>query len=270
MKFPATFIDQMGHEVKLLSPPKRIVSLVPSQTELLYHLGLNEEVVGITKFCIHPDEWFHSKTRIGGTKQIDFDKIAALNPDLIIGNKEENEEEQIRELQEKYPVWMSDIHNLDEALMMIRSVGQLTNREEAGLYLSEIIKAQFENLKLNIANVTERTVAYLIWRNPYMAAGSNTFIDSIMGALHFRNTISRERYPETTLSELADLSPEYILLSSEPYPFSEKHIGEIQAAVPSAKITLVDGEMFSWYGTRLLHAPGYLLTLLEQVDRKRD
>lgn len=267
MVFPSTFADMMENELRLLSPPQRIISLVPSQTELLYDLGLGDKVVGITKFCVHPEEWFHSKTRIGGTKQIDFDKIAALNPDLIIGNKEENEEEQIRELQKHYTVWMSDIHNLREALAMIQSVGQLTNREEAGLYLSEIIKTQFENLKQNIASETEHTAAYLIWRNPYMAAGSNTFIDSMLRTLHIRNTISRERYPETTLNELADLSPGYILLSSEPYPFSEKHIGEIQAAVPSAKIILVDGEMFSWYGTRLLHAPRYFESLVKQLSR---
>jgi ABC-type Fe3+-hydroxamate transport system substrate-binding protein len=112
MDFPATFTDQMGHTISLAQSPQRIVSLVPSQTELLYDLGLDEETVGITKFCIHPEEWFRTKTRIGGTKQFHFDKIDALKPDLILGNKEENEELQIRRLQESYPVWMSDIHNL--------------------------------------------------------------------------------------------------------------------------------------------------------------
>src|SRR5690348_418993 len=106
--------------------PKRIISLVPSQTELLYDLGLNEEVVGITKFCIHPEEWFLSKTRIGGTKKIDFEKIKSLKPDLIIGNKEENEESQIKELMKDYCVWMSDIKNLDDAVSMINSVGEFT------------------------------------------------------------------------------------------------------------------------------------------------
>src|ERR1700722_20147309 len=102
------FTDQMGRTISVEWPVKRIISLVPSQTELLYSLGLADEVIGITKFCVHPKEWFHSKTRVGGTKKLDFEKIAALKPDLIIGNKEENEEVQIKQLMQDYPVWMSD------------------------------------------------------------------------------------------------------------------------------------------------------------------
>lgn len=257
----------MGHEIKLTAPPQRIISLVPSQTELLYDLGLRDEVVGITKFCIHPEEWFRTKPRIGGTKQFHFDKIAELKADLIIGNKEENEEEQIRELLKIYPVWMSDIHDLDQALTMINSLGQLTGHEQQAINIVKKIKAGFENFELKIANVTGRTAAYLIWRNPYMAAGNNTFIDSMLHRLQLKNVITADRYPETTLNELAGLTPEFILLSSEPYPFSDKHIGEIQNAVPSAKIILVDGEMFSWYGSRLLKAPSYFEELLGKVDQ---
>src|SRR3989338_9030968 len=250
MKFPATFTDQMGYEIRLSASPKRIISLVPSQTELLYDLGLDQEVVGITKFCIHPDEWFRSKPRIGGTKQFHFDKIAELRPDLIIGNKEENEEDQIRELQSAYPVWMSDIHNLHESLEMIGKIGELTNRSEKANDIADRIKQGFENWKPEIENQPWRSAAYLIWRNPYMAAGQNTFIDSMLEAVRLQNVITSSRYPETTLHELATLSPEVILLSSEPYPFSEKHIAEIKTVVPSAKIILVDGEIFSWYGSR--------------------
>src|SRR4051812_11307667 len=119
------FTDQMGNAVELEGPPSRIVSLVPSQTELLFYLGLDKEVAGITKFCIHPAEMFHSKPRVGGTKKYDFEKIRQLAPDLIIGNKEENEQKQVEELQKLYPVWMSDIRNLADALQMIRSVGEL-------------------------------------------------------------------------------------------------------------------------------------------------
>lgn len=265
MKFPATFTDQMGHEIKLTAPPQRFISLVPSQTELLYDLGLRDEVVGITKFCIHPKEWFRTKPRIGGTKQFNFDKIAELKPDLIIGNKEENEEEQVRELLKTYPVWMSDIHNLGQALTMINSLGQLTGHDQQALKISREIIARFEIFQLKIANIPERSAAYLIWRNPFMAAGSNTFIDSMMQTIHLKNVITSGRYPETTLSELAHLAPEFLLLSSEPYPFSEKHFAEIQKAIPSAKIVLVDGEMFSWYGTRLLQAPAYFTELLGKL-----
>src|SRR5688500_11346244 len=99
-------IDQLGRNITLKGEPSRIISLVPSQTELLFDLGLGEHVVGITKFCVHPKEWFRSKTRVGGTKKLDIEKIRSLNPDLIIGNKEENEKEQIEELIKEFPVWM--------------------------------------------------------------------------------------------------------------------------------------------------------------------
>ena len=118
------FTDQLGRKLILEKIPQRIISLVPSQTELLFDLGLEEEVVGITKFCIHPDSWFHSKTRIGGTKQFDFEKIKSLQPDLIIGNKEENDKEQIEELMKNFTVWMSDIKTLADACKMICEIGE--------------------------------------------------------------------------------------------------------------------------------------------------
>ena len=123
--------DQMHRKIHLPRfPLRRIISLVPSQTELLYDLGLEEEVVGITKFCVHPPEWFQSKARVGGTKTIHFEKIKALQPDLIIGNKEENEREQIEALAECFPVWMSDIATLEDALDMMLRVGALVDRPE--------------------------------------------------------------------------------------------------------------------------------------------
>lgn len=265
MEFPHTFIDQMKHEVKVTSPPKRIISLVPSQTELLFDLGLDEEVIGITKFCIHPEEWFRHKTRIGGTKQYHFDKIALLEPDLIIGNKEENDEEQVRELQKEYPVWMSDIHNLDEALEMIRGIGALTSREEKATSIVHKIKSAFDLLEQEMSGLRSLNVAYLIWRNPYMGAGHITFIDSMLQRLRMNNVFASGRYPETTLEELKELKPEVILLSSEPYPFKEQHIEQIKSVLPDSLVLLVDGEMFSWYGSRLLKAPSYFRGLIAQI-----
>ncbi len=266
MEFPHTFIDQMSHNVTLPATPKRIISLVPSQTELLRDLGLDEEVIGITKFCVHPEEWFRHKTRVGGTKQYHFDKIELLEPDLIIGNKEENDEHQIRQLQETYPVWMSDIHNLDEAIEMIRGIAMLTDRQKKGEEIVAGIRDAFNTLKSELQSRTFTTAAYLIWRNPYMAAGHNTFIDSMLNELKMENVFANARYPETTLEELKELAPGVILLSSEPYPFKDKHLEEIQQAVPGAKVLLVDGEMFSWYGTRLLQAPAYFREVLTAVS----
>lgn len=252
-----TFYDQLGNELVVDFPPRRIISLVPSQTELLHDLGLNEEVVGITKFCVHPSSWHSSKPKIGGTKTFLFDQIDALHPDLIIGNKEENYQEGIEALQARYPVWMSDIKNLDEALTMIRSVGELVGRKEKAEALANRITMQFRSLRPH----PPRKVLYLIWRKPWMAAGPDTFIHAMLEKLGFVNCLSQPRYPELTPEQIRELNPELILLSSEPFPFKEKHIAEIQSLAPKAKVQLVDGEFFSWYGSRLALAPDYFSSL---------
>ena len=118
--------DQTGHSINLTAIPKRIISVVPSQTELLFDIGLDEEVIGITKFCVHPEQWFRTKKRVGGTKQLNIDIINSLKPDLIIANKEENTREEISLLQSKYHVWTSDIGHLNDALCMIYDIGSIT------------------------------------------------------------------------------------------------------------------------------------------------
>jgi ABC-type Fe3+-hydroxamate transport system substrate-binding protein len=262
-----SFTDQMGHTISPENPPQRIISLVPSQTELLADLGLEDEVVGITKFCIHPENWFRTKTRIGGTKQFNFEKIAALKPDLIIGNKEENEKEQIEKLMADYPVWMSDIRTLDQACNMILELGKITNRAEKSKAISDEIILRFQTLKNSLPVHSPKKVAYFIWKNPWMVAGGNTFIDQMLGICNWQNVFSENgRYPEITLDDLKKADPEIVLLSSEPYPFKEKHIAELLEVLPVAKILTVDGEMFSWYGTRLLQAPQYFLKLVQDLN----
>jgi len=259
------FKDQMGQDLSIEWPPKRIISLVPSQTELLYWLGLNEEVVGTTKFCVHPEEWYRTKLRVGGTKMLDFDKIAALKPDLIIGNKEENEELQIKQLMQLYPVWMSDIHNLDEALNMMNGVGVLVNKQEEANELIKGVKEAFG--KLNTAKLPQHKTAYFIWREPYMVAGGDTFLSNMLNLCGLANVFANHkgRYPELSKEEIAKENPELILLSSEPYPFAAKHINEFRQICPDAKIILVDGEYFSWYGSRLLDAPAYYMKVLNEI-----
>ena len=252
----------MGREVDVPIQPKRIISLVPSQTELLFDLGLENRVIGITKFCIHPKEWFTSKTRIGGTKQFNFDKIDALNPDLIIGNKEENDERQVKQLMGKYPVWMSDIANLNEALLMVSSIGEITHTSDKSDSIVAEIKQNFSEL---IPLSSHKKTLYLIWRNPYMAVGKSTFIDEMLTKCGLVNVLSKPRYPKLTYDDIKLLNPDLILLSSEPYPFKEKHITELQELLPKAKIKLVDGELFSWYGSRLLKVPEYFKQLLAEI-----
>lgn len=251
-----TVIDQLGNEVKFNYPPQRIISLVPSQTELLYDLELEERVVGITKFCECPSSWHQTKTRIGGTKKLQLKTIEALEPDLIIGNKEENEKESIEILQLKYPVWMSDIVTLDDALWMINGVGELTGSLEKSRAINNKITQAFAKAKKHKASVL-----YLIWRNPWMGAGKGTFIDAMLDQMGLTNVLTTSRYPELSAEQIQVLNPDHVFFSSEPYPFQENHIFELKDIIPHSKLTLVDGQFFSWYGSRLIGAPGYFNTL---------
>ena len=253
------YIDQMNRIVELPSTPKRIISLVPSQTELLFDLGLDEEIVGITKFCIHPEDLAKQKVKIGGTKTLNIKLIKEISPDLIIGNKEENERAQIEELMQLFPVWMSDIADLPGALDMTRRVGELVGRSMEAAKLTAGIETCFAQLNMQPRNLR---VAYLIWRKPYIVAGKGTFIDAMLQKCGLTNAFDIERYPEVSDELLADAKPDLVFLSSEPYPFKEKHIAEFKSLLPGADVKLVDGEMFSWYGSRLLHAPAYFNTLI--------
>ncbi len=251
------YLDQLDRVVEFNFPPQRIISLVPSQTELLFDLGLADRVVGITKFCVHPNEWAKSKTKIGGTKNFRFDVIEKLKPDLVIGNKEENYQEGIAELTSKYPVWMSDITDWESALQMIQSVGDLVGAGARASSLVNEIKNKFER----VTKFPSLKTLYLIWQNPWMAVGKNTFIDTMLSKIGLVNCIEQERYPELCLEEIKVVSPEIVLLSSEPFPFQQKHVEELQLSLPTSKIVLVDGEMFSWYGSRLLIASDYFSLL---------
>ena len=219
-------------------------------------------MVGVTKFCIHPARVVGGVPKVGGTKQFRFDVINQLRPDLVLGNKEENYREGIERLAAQYPIWMSDIYTLADALSMIRKVGELTDTSAKAISLAEIIENGFTNM---IATPTVR-VAYFIWRNPWMVAGSHNFIDALLKHCRLTNVFSHlPRYPAVTEVQLREAQPDFLLLSSEPYPFTEKHREELQQLCPEAKVLLVDGEMFSWYGSRLIQSPAYLTSLLKQI-----
>jgi ABC-type Fe3+-hydroxamate transport system substrate-binding protein len=252
------FKDQLGQHIELTQIPKRIISLVPSQSELLWDLGLRDELIGITKFCIHPNEMFKFKDRVGGTKTLDIHKIRSLKPDLIIGNKEENEYAQIKELQNEFPVWMSDIYNLNDAYNMISDIGKLVHKKNEATRLISNIQKSFSVIKKY-----NKTVLYFIWKNPFMAAGNSTFIGDVLNQMGLINSLKNSdlRYPELTMDEIKNLNPNLIFLSSEPFPFKESHINELKQLVPNATVKLVDGELFSWYGSRLLKSVEYLNNL---------
>ena len=248
------FTDQLGNELKIDSAPKRIISLVPSQTELLFDLGLGERIIGVTKFCIHHAKYFKTKPFVGGTKKVNIDLINALQPDLIIGNKEENSLEDILDLQKNFPVWMSDIDCLANALEMIDELGKITQTSNIA---SEIIKNISKNFNA-LPKPKKKKAVYMIWNEPMMATGGDTFINDMMDYAGFENIYKDvTRYPVLSIEELQNKGPEFILLSSEPYPFKLEHKTGLHKFFPNATILLVDGEMFSWYGSRLLLTPAY-------------
>jgi len=252
------YTDQMNRTIRLEGIPRRIVSLVPSQTELLYDLALEDEVVGITKFCIHPESWFRSKTRVGGTKHVDIEKVRSLSPDLIIGNKEENTKEDIAALEDIAPVWMSDIYTVDDALEMILEVSTICGKSEYGTQLVKTVQSGFESLK---NEPLSGTFLYFIWKDPDFVAGTNTFISDLLESTGLRNLCRSERYPEWNAT---DEVPDIVLLSSEPYPFKFEHVKEMRKKFPKSSINLIDGEMCSWYGSRMQLAPKYLSAFFEK------
>jgi ABC-type Fe3+-hydroxamate transport system substrate-binding protein len=247
------YTDQTDWQITLNQAPQRIVSLVPSQTELLFELGLGERIVGLTRFCTHPKKQVQSKTKVGGTKNFSIETIRQIKPDLILANKEENTKELIEKLRVEFPVWTSDISNYKDALQMIRAVAEICHTHCKQLV--EDIENGFRAIEVK----TELKGLYLIWRKPFMAAGKQTFISDMMKKIGIINICPLDRYPELSTEQIAELCPEMILLSSEPYPFKEKHIAEIKAISPLSEVRLVDGEMFSWYGSRMSKAAHYFL-----------
>lgn len=248
--------------------PQRIISLVPSITELLFDLDLSKETVGITKFCIHPAECFKTKEKIGGTKNLNIEKIKKLQPDLIIANNEENTQEQVEFLANLFPVYVTDVANYEEAVKMILNIGKITCKSAEAVKLVRAIQAGFDTIQKPSLEIN---TAYFIWKDPFMTVGGDTFINDLMNRLGLQNVfVHFKRYPQITLDDVVSANPQLVLLSSEPFPFQEKHIKEIQAYLPAAKIVLADGEMFSWYGSRMKYMPAYFNKLLSEIGAIMD
>jgi len=260
-----TAVDARNEEVILDRPPRRIVSLVPSQTELLAHLGLDETVVGITRFCVRPSHWRDEKAIVGGTKKVDVDQVRALNPDLILANREENTQDDVAALSDIAPVFVTQVKTVTEALDMIRTVGHLTDAAGQTSTLAGKIISRFSRLP----DFSPLRTAYLIWREPYMAVGGDTFIHDVMSWGGFDNAFGdRTRYPEVSLDILAEMDLDLVLCSSEPFPFhqKEKFSEELREAFPNTSVEVVDGQPFSWYGPRLLDTPSYLQELRKRLS----
>lgn len=263
--------DQIGNKHTFNKAPQRIVSLVPSQTETLIELGLEEQLVGITKFCVHPFHLKSTKKIVGGTKKVNFEKIKELQPDIIIANKEENTLEIVQELQQLCPVWVTDVVTFEDSLQMLRDFGLLFNkRTEAQKWVDKLCFG-YQDFMRFMADKPERKAAYLIWREPYMAAGNSTYINELLTLNKFINiyAVKDGRYPEVEIRKMRiQGDPDVVFLSSEPYPFKEEHAFEIGRSTHHAKTVFVDGEMFSWHGVRLFRAFPYFKALHERLGEE--
>lgn len=259
------YTDQLNRKVEIKEFPKRIISLVPSQTELLFDLGVGENVVGITKYCIHPKDKVKKIAKIGGTKDFDIDKIMALKPDLIIANKEENYIEGIEQLEQIFPVWISDIYDLSSSFEMILEVGKLVGKQNEAQSLVSKLNQDFEDLSNSNSISESYKTLYFIWKDPFMIAGKDTFINDILQRIDLENSSFENRYPILDEEKIKKLNPQIILLSSEPYPFKEKHIKEFAKLIPNAYIRVINGELFSWYGSRLKYTVDYLKELQKDI-----
>jgi ABC-type Fe3+-hydroxamate transport system substrate-binding protein len=256
--------DALGRPVRLSASPQRIVSLVPSITELLYELDLGDRVAGLTRFCERPEHWREAKTIVGGTKTVDADRVAELDADLVIANREENEKADVQALSEQAPVYVTDVKTVPGAVAMIRAVGRLTDRADRAAEIARAIQGRFDALPSPAPIPT----AYLIWRDPYMAAGGDTFIHDVMQRGGFENVFAEsDRYPEVTVDDLAASGAQLVLCSSEPFPFHQKErfTADLRASL-DAHVEIADGQLFSWYGSRLLDTPQYLGSLRERVE----
>ncbi len=255
--------DQLQRTITLDSIPKRIVSCVPSITELLFEFVPANSIVGRTKFCIHPKDQIVDIPKIGGTKTLNLDMIKNLNPDLIIANKEENVKLQIETLASSIPTYVSDVPDLKSTCKLIEDMGKMFSKDKLA-----------ESMVLEIAreldmppNAPDLSALYLIWKEPYMSIGSDTYIHDVLINSGFTNAINhKKRYPVVTIDEINKLKPSLILLSSEPFPFAQKHIDELYKNLEyPCNIILVDGELFSWYGVKSINGLKYARKLRSTI-----
>ncbi|ETN95230.1 ABC transporter substrate-binding protein [Zhouia amylolytica] len=262
------FKDQLDRFIYLKGSPKRIVSLVPSQTELLYDLGLGDQIIGLTKFCVHPKDFKKSNTIVGGTKQVRVKKIADLKPDIICCNKEENTKEMVEELMKIAPVHVSDINTLSDSLSLMRQYGEIFNCDVVAQKLIQEIREKHKQFTTYALEQPPVKVGYFIWKDPWMVAADNTFINHLLEMNNYKNVFSGlVRYPEIRKEDLENFeTPDVVFLSSEPFPFKKEHMATVKEMFPKSKVKLVDGEYFSWYGSRLKSAFDYFLELRKQLE----
>ena len=255
-------VDDRGREHSTGETPGRIVSLVPSTTETLYYLGCGDRMVGVTRFCVRPGE-AGRLAKVGGTKDPSIERILALEPDIVIGNIEENSEKVLKEMEEHgLNVYAAFPRDVDEALHDLIRMGKAVGRQLE----AELLCAQIQTARAAVQSKSFR-YAYLIWRNPWMAAGGACFISAMLSEAGGTNIFAGEEaaYPEIDVARLSQA--DVVLLASEPFPFRERHKLELAmaAGIPVSRLRLIDGEMCSWHGARMADAFPYLSRLTREL-----
>jgi len=225
--------------------PKRIVSLVPSLTEFLLELGFEKRLVGRTLYCERPVDLVESIAVVGGTKKISVKKVLELKPDLVLAQKEENDRAQVEEIAQTVPCVVSEIDTVDSFVSYVSDFASLFYEPLVQDFYLEIMNLRDQCKK---SDRKYSRCLYFIWKEPWMVAGKGTYIDSVMNLAGFENALSDSRYPVLNWEEIQELSPDLVLLSSEPYSFNESHLNWFQRNLESARIELVDGRFYSWYG----------------------
>lgn len=251
----------------------RLVSLCPSLTELVFALERGGELVGVTRFCVHPAEGVRALEKVGGTKDPDVARIVALAPDLVLMNREENRVEDAEALRAAgLRVHDSMPRTLDETATMVRSIGDALERHDEGEAIARDIERRAERVRARAAGKPRPRFAYLIWRKPWMSVNADTFASALLELAGGENVFGARpvRYPEVTPESLAAAEPELVLLSTEPFPFEAKHADELAhlAGIPRERFALADGEYLSWHGSRTPDGIDYAAGLIESARRR--
>lgn len=245
--------------------PQRIVSLVPSVTETLIELGVMP--VGRSSFCIEPKDIVDSIVRVGGTKTPNHHRIQNLQPDLVITNFEENTKEDVQKLQsEGLSVWVTYPDSVQSMLSLLEELAQLSEKKQQ----CESIIQMYKDLLEKKFPTSNKTVLTFIWKDPWMVVGTHTYTHDLIEFSGAKNACTEKRYPTLTEHEIVDLSPDIILLPSEPYAFLDEHVAYWKEKIPSADVLKFSGEDLFWSGMRAISACGKLSEIFLREDHSRD
>ena len=259
--------DQLNRVLNFNTTPKRIVSLVPCQTELLFDLGLENKIVGITKSCIHPYHLKHTKTIVGGADTIDFDSVKDLKPDAIVCSTETSGEI-IEQCVKIAPVHISNVTSIDDTLELINQYGKMFSCRTEASKITQKIEFNLNDFNSFIKNKEPKKVAYFIWRDPWKVAGSKTFTNHLLALNKFENIYANKyKYSEIEIKKMRlEGDPNLVFLPAEPYPFKEEHAFELGRFTHHATTVFVDGKFFSWYGSSLVKAFDYFKNLHQRIS----